>query len=569
VNIQYARNGDLHIAYRVVGDGPVDLVVVAGSITNLEVLWENPDYRRFYETLGDFARVIVFDKRGIGLSDRVRIGTLEERMEDVRAVMDAAGSASAALMGSSEGGPMSMLFAATYPERTSALILCGAEVKEETTDDWPWGEATREEFEAHVTLENVLARWGQGLSWAHLAPSRKDDEHLREWWGGLQVQSASPMDAIALMQMGFEIDVRHVVPSINVPTLIIHRVGDQVCHVENGRWLARHIAGAKYVELPGADHLAWIDADEILAEVREFLTGVREPKEPDRVLATVLFTDIVRSTERAHEAGDRAWRDLLERHHTAVRHELDRFRGREVDTAGDGFFAVFDGPARGIRCARSIVDAVHHLGLDVRAGLHTGEVELTPDAVRGIAVHTGARVASLAAPGEVLVSGTVKDLIAGSGIELADRGVHELKGVPGEWRVLRGRVIGAAVVVWRRTAIGVEFLVLHRSHIGTEFAGDWAWGHPGGGCHDGETASECARRELREETGIVAVCGPTGCGGADFETFQCEVPPETEVELSWEHDAYRWLPLGEARALCRPALVGDQLACVAELVAAR
>jgi class 3 adenylate cyclase len=435
VKIQYARNGDIHIAYTIVGEGPLDLVVVSGALTNLEVLWENPDYRRFHEGLGAFARVILFDKRGMGLSDRVRVGTLEERMEDVRAVMDATGSESAALMGNSEGGPMSILFAATYPNRTRALILSGAEVKEETTDDWPWGEGTRTEFEEWMTPESILGRWGQGLSVGYLMPSRKDDERLREWFGRLQVQSASPMEAIAFMRMGFEIDVRHVVPSVNVPTLIVHRVGDLVCHVGNARWLAQHIPAAKYVELPGDDHVAWADGDEILAEVREFLTGVREPAEPDRALATVLFTDIVESTERARELGDREWRSLLDRHHAAVRQELERFRGREVDTAGDGFFAVFDGPARGIRCARAIVDAVGSVGLDVRAGMHTGEVELAGDAVRGISVHTGARIASLATAGEVLVSGTVKDLIAGSGIDLEDRGVHELKGIPGEWRV--------------------------------------------------------------------------------------------------------------------------------------
>jgi pimeloyl-ACP methyl ester carboxylesterase len=435
VKIQYARNGDVHIAYTIVGDGPLDLIVVSGAITNLEVLWENPDYRRFHEELGTFARVILFDKRGMGLSDRVRVGTLEERMEDVRAVMDAVGCESAALIGNSEGGPMSLLFAATYPDRTRALILCGAEVKEETTDDWPWGEATRAEFDEMITPENVVARWGQGRVAAYVVPSRKDDQQLREWFGRLQVQSASPMDGLAFMQMGFEIDVRHIVPSINVPTLITHRVDDEVCHVENGRWLAQHIPGAKYVELPGSTHVSWIDGDDILAEIREFVTGVREPEEPDRVLATVLFTDIVGSTERAGELGDRGWRSLLDRHHAAVRRELDRFRGREVDTAGDGFFAVFDGPARGIRCAGAIVEAVRSVGLDVRAGLHTGEVELAGDAVRGISVHTGARIASLADPGEVLVSGTVKDLIAGSGIELDDRGVHELKGIPGEWRV--------------------------------------------------------------------------------------------------------------------------------------
>lgn len=356
-------------------------------------------------------------------------------MDDVRAVMDAAGSESAALLGVSEGGPLSMLFAAAHPERTRALILCGAEVKEEKTDDWPWGEATRAEFEQALDLDRVVAGWGKGLAADYFFPNRQGDEALRRWFGRLQVQSATPKDAVAFMRMAFEIDVRHVAPSIKVPTLIIHRTGDTICHVENARWLAGQIGGARYLELAGNDHMPWLDREEILAETQEFLTGVREPAEPDRVLATVLFTDIAGSTARAQELGDRAWRDLLERHHALVRADLARYRGREIDTAGDGFFATFDGPARGIRCARSIVEAVRGIGLEVRAGLHTGEVELAAGSVRGIAVHTGARVASLARPGEVLVSGTVKDLIAGSGIELTDRGSHELKGIPGEWRL--------------------------------------------------------------------------------------------------------------------------------------
>ena len=433
--IRYAANGDIHIAYRVHGDADVDLVIVAGAFSNLEVLWEIAEYRDCIERLATFARVITFDKRGMGLSDRVRAGTLEERMDDLRAVLDDAGSESAALFGNSEGGPMSMLFAATHPERTRALVLCGAEIKEELTDDWPWGESTRESFEESMQMDGLLERWGKGLGLQYFIPSRKDDVRLRELWGRLQVQSASPHEAVAFMRMAFEIDVRHVVPTITTPTLVLHRVGDLICHVENGRWLARHLPNAKYVELPGENHLAFIDGDDILDEIREFLTGVREPTEPERVLATVLFTDIVGSTSRAQELGDRRWRDLVERHHDVVRRELERFRGREVDTAGDGFFATFDGPARAIRSAKAMTESVRGLGLEIRAGLHTGEVELAGDAVRGIAVHTGARVAAQAGPSEVLVSQTVKDLVAGSGIELEDRGAHELKGVPGEWRL--------------------------------------------------------------------------------------------------------------------------------------
>jgi pimeloyl-ACP methyl ester carboxylesterase len=324
--VQYAENGGVHIAYRVLGDGPLDLVFVAGAITNLDVLWEMSEYRRACERLASFSRLILFDKRGMGLSDRVRVGTLEERMDDVRAILDAVGSEATALMGVSEGGPMSILFAATYPERTRGLILCGAEVKEETMDDWPWGKATREEFEAAMDTERVVSRWGKGLGADLFAPSRKGDARLREQFGRLQVQSATPHDAIVFMRMAFEIDVRHVVPSVNAPTLIVHRVGDKICSVENARWLARHIEGARYVELPGEDHLPWIDGDDILDEIQEFLTGVREPAMPDRMLATVLFTDIVGSTDRAQELGDRRWRDLLERHNEVVRRDLARFR---------------------------------------------------------------------------------------------------------------------------------------------------------------------------------------------------------------------------------------------------
>jgi class 3 adenylate cyclase len=433
--VRYAANGDIHLAYRVHGDAPVDLVLVPGAFTNLDVLWEIPEYRSHIEALASFARVITFDKRGMGLSDRARAGTLEERMDDVRAILDDIGSESAVLFGGSEGGPMSLLFAATYPERTQALILCGAEIKEEKTEDWPWGESTRDEFEEAMQIDRLLERWGKGLGLQFFIPSHKDDERLRELWGRLQVQSASPHEALAFMRMAFEIDVRHVVSTITAPTLVLHRVGDLICSVENGRWLAQNLPNATYIELPGENHIAFFESDDILEEVREFLTGVREPETPDRVLATVLFTDIVGSTERARELGDRRWRDLLDRHHAVVRDELVRFRGREVDTAGDGFFATFDGPARAIRCARSIVDDVRGIGLDIRAGLHTGEVELAGDDVRGIAVHTGARVAAQAGAGEVLVSQTVKDLVAGSGIAFEERGSRELKGIPGEWHL--------------------------------------------------------------------------------------------------------------------------------------
>jgi pimeloyl-ACP methyl ester carboxylesterase len=432
--VRFARSGDIDVAYRVVGDGPVDLVCVEGAYTHLEIAWELPQYRRYYERLAEFARVILFDKRGLGMSDRVPgATTLEERMDDIRAVMDAVGSERAAVIGESEGGPLSMLFAAAHPERTVALILQGAEVRERRDDDWPWGEGDEAELEEY--LVRLPETWGMGLGFQYLFPSVGDLEWGRAWLGRLQRHAATPASWEAFARMAFEIDVRHVAAAINVPTLVIHAVADQVCHVENARFLARTIPNARYVELAGGDHVPWLDPDATIAEIREFLTGTRESSTPDRALATVLFTDLVGSTGRAAELGDRRWGDLLEQHHASVRRELARFDGLEVDTAGDGFFATFDGPARAIRCAQAIVDAVRPLQLDVRAGLHTGEVELADGKVAGIAVNIGARVAAKADAGEVLVSGTVKDLVAGSGLEFDDRGVAALKGVPGEWRL--------------------------------------------------------------------------------------------------------------------------------------
>jgi class 3 adenylate cyclase len=433
-DVQFTRTGGVDVAYRVVGNGPIELVYAQGAYTHLELEWELPQFRRYCERLAEFTRLILFDKRGIGMSDRVPgATTLEERMDDIRAVMDAAGSERAAILGESEGGPLSILFAAAHPERTLALVLQGAEVRERKDDDWPWGEGTEEEFEEWMT--GLPERWGKGAAFGFLAPSVGDVEWGREWLGRVARSAATPASWEAFARMAFDIDVRHVVPSINVPTLILHAVDDKVCHVENARFLARHIAGARYVELPGGDHVPWFDPDQTIAEIQEFLTGRREAATPDRRLATVLFTDLVGSTTRATELGDRRWRDLLEQHHGAVRRELERFDGSEMDTAGDGFFATFDGPARAIRCARSIIDAVRPLELDVRAGLHTGEVEVLDGKVAGIAVNIGARVAARAGAGEVLVSGTVKDLVAGSGLEFEERGTAELKGVPGEWRL--------------------------------------------------------------------------------------------------------------------------------------
>ena len=432
--MRFARSGDVDIAYRIVGDGPIDLVYAQGFITHLEVNWELPQFRRYCERLAEFTRLILFDKRGMGMSDRVPgTTTLEERMDDIRAIMDAVGSERAAVMGESEGAPLALLFAAAHPERTVALILQGGEVRERTDEAWAWGESTEEAFE--TSMATLAERWGKGGTMVHRVPSAGDPEWLRAWWNRMLVNASTPAAAEAFMRMAFDIDVRHVVPAINVPTLVLHARDDQVCHVENARFLARTIRGARSVEREGGDHLPWFDPDDTLAEIREFLTGRREAGSPDRVLATVLFTDLVGSTEQAVELGDRRWRDLIEQHHAAVRRELARFDGREVDTAGDGFFATFDGPARAIRCAQAIVEAVRPLSLDVRAGLHTGEVELADGKLAGIAVNIGARVAAQATAGEVLVSGTVRDLVAGSGLEFDDRGGTALKGIPGEWRL--------------------------------------------------------------------------------------------------------------------------------------
>jgi class 3 adenylate cyclase len=434
-DVKFAKSGDVNIAYGIVGSGPIDLVYIQGAYTHLEVDWELPAFRRFCERLAEFTRLIMFDKRGLGMSERVPSATpLEVRMDDIRAVMDAAGSEQAAIMGESEGGPLAILFAAAHPERTRALILQGAEVRELTDDDWPWGESTPEEFETYMAI--VPERWGKGLAFGHLVPSMANDSSLpalESWLGKVQRNAATPASWEGFARMAFGIDVRDVVPTVHVPALIIHATDDQICDVGNARWLAKHLEGAKYVELPGGDHLPWFDPDETLAEIREFLTGSREAEAPDRILATVLFTDIVGSTERASALGDRRWRDLLDSHNASIRAELERYRGREVDTAGDGFLAVFDGPARAIRAGRAIVEAMRRLGLEVRVGVHTGEVEQLPGGkVGGIAVHIGARVADAAQPGEVLVSSSVRDLVAGSGLDFVDRGAHPLKGVAEE-----------------------------------------------------------------------------------------------------------------------------------------
>jgi class 3 adenylate cyclase/pimeloyl-ACP methyl ester carboxylesterase len=441
--VRYAKSGDVSIAYQVVGEGSFDIVYVPGSFSNVELSWTNPRIAAFYRRLASIGRLILFDKRGTGLSDRVAdIPSLETRMDDVRAVMDAVASERAAIIGISEGGPMTLLFAATYPDRAWAAVIYGGFVRGTWSPEFPYEPTVAEYDQSIATIPQSWASREQvvrTMQW--LVPSAAEDQDEIAWWERYLRQSVSPGAAVALTRMRADIDVSAVLPAIPIPTLIVHRDGDQGSDVRAGRYMAAKIPGARYVELPGIDHAPWYgDSDAILDAIDDFLIeewqDAKHESEPDRILATILFTDLVDSTAKAVEIGDRAWRELLTRHNERVRRQLVRFRGREVDSAGDGFFASgFDGPARAIRCACAIVDSVRELGLDVRAGLHTGECELVDGKIAGIAVNIGARVAGQAAPGEVLVSSTVKDLVAGSGLGFRDRGSHELKGIPGEWRL--------------------------------------------------------------------------------------------------------------------------------------
>ena len=430
IRTRYAKNGDINVAYQVFGEGNVDLVMVPGFISHIENYWDEPNFARWLRKVGSFARVILFDKQGTGLSDRSsKVPGMDERMDDVRAVMDAVGVEQAALFGISEGGSLATLFAASHPDRSQALILYGAFSQFKS-----W-------FQTQEALEDLFqyidSAWGSGESIAMFAPSMTEDAAFKEWWGKFERLGASPGAAKKIMHLNSQIDITDILPSVKVPTLVIHRTDDVTVNVQGGRRLAERIPNAKYVELPGVNHLPMVgeNSDRILDEMAQFLTGELRPIETESVLATVLFTDIVDSTKLAAELGDRQWRDLLERHHSLVRGELNRYRGREIDTAGDGFFATFDGPARGIRCACAIRGAVPSIGITIRAGLHTGECEVLGDKVSGLAVHIGARIMDKADPGEVLVSGTVKDLVAGSGFRFNDRGKHDLKGIPGEWRL--------------------------------------------------------------------------------------------------------------------------------------
>jgi pimeloyl-ACP methyl ester carboxylesterase/DNA-binding winged helix-turn-helix (wHTH) protein len=435
-SVKYARSGDVHIAYRVFGDGPRDMVLIPGTLSHLEILWATPANQHLLKRLTAFARVIVFDKRGQGLSDRVVAEqTLDERMDDVRAVMDAAGSKRATIYGWSEGGPMSLMFAATYPERATALVLYGtfASIK-----DKPWA-APREQWDG--MLRDWEAHWGEGILLRVNAPSMADNPASVQWCGKLERASASPGSIVALMRANYEIDVRHILPTIAVPTLVMHRTEDALIPVAAGRYLAKHIRGSRYAEIPGTDHTVGDgDTQDVIAdEIEEFVTGALERLEPHRVLTTVMFAYIEESSPRAAQIGEQPWRELLQSSYEVLRTELAAFRGRELKTTGDGLMAIFDGPARAIKFACSAREKVRKLGLQIRTGLHTGECELIGSDVRGIAVDIAAQVTSRANRDEVLLSSTVKDLVAGSNLQFADRGMHTFEAVPGEWHLFKAQ----------------------------------------------------------------------------------------------------------------------------------
>ena len=439
--IQYARNADVAIGYSVFGDGPVDVAYLS-PFSNLEVIWENPRYARFLRSLGSFARLIIVDRRGTGVSDRVSasdLPPLEDLVDDLTAVLDAVGSERVVPFGISDAAVLSAMYASARPDRSAGLILHGgtARGKQDTDYPWQWPEEEWEEY-----LATIWARWGTPEyareSLAQYNPSLADDERMLAWWGRFQRLSASPSSIFAMDNLMREMDIRQLLPAISVPTLVLHREDDRIEDVGSGRYLAKHIANARYVELPGGDHFPWAgDQDVVLDEIRAFLREVQEEQEEsfDRVLATIMFTDMVDSTAQAATLGDRRWRELQERHDGLIRSQLARYRGREMDTAGDGFFALFDGPARAVRCASAICTAMRGLDVEVRAGLHTGEIQSTGDGASGIAVAIGARIGALAGAGEVLVSSTVKNLVVGSGLEFEERGLHTLKGVPDEWRL--------------------------------------------------------------------------------------------------------------------------------------
>lgn len=434
---RYAKAPDgTSIAFQVVGDGPVDLVYASGIWSNVELMWEDPSWAHFLERLAKFSRLVLFDMRGVGLSDRgPEPPVLELQRDDVGAVMDAAGSADAVVFGGARAASMAMLFAATHPDRTKALVLYAPVAKTVSTPDFPYGKTPEEQT---VFFERFVREVGTGLNLHLQAPSVATDERFVMWWARFERLVASPSAYQELGRILTDVDVREVLPVIHVPTLVIHRKDDAIVLERQARYVADQIEGATYVQFPGRDHLPFIgDADAIVDEVEQFVTGRRPVREVDKVLATVLFTDIVDSTKRQAELGDRRWKELIERHHATVRDLLRRYRGEEQDTAGDGFFVRFDGPARAIRCAQDIVETIRPLGIEVRAGLHTGECEVVDGKCSGLSVSIGARVMANAGPSEVLVSRTVKDLTAGSGLTFQDAGEHELKGVPDRWHLYR------------------------------------------------------------------------------------------------------------------------------------
>lgn len=429
---KYAPNGDINIAYQVVGDGPVDVVLVFGFISHVELMWTG--MTPFLERLASFSRLIVFDKRGVGMSDPVEEAPIfEERMDDLRAVMDAAGSQEAIIVGLSEGAAMAALFAATYPERTRGLVLYGAAIRATWAPDYPWPPPRDALIEAGAMF--IAPFWGQGASIEIFSPSIQDVPWAREFTAKMERTAASPRMAQRLFEMFMDIDVRDALPAISSPTLVIHRRGDRVVNIRAARWVAEQIPQARLVEMEGIDHNAWVgDSGAFLDEIETFVTGARPTRVADRILATVMFTDVVGSTERAAELGDLAWREALDGLRSITRSELGRFGGTEVKTLGDGFLATFDGPARAVRCALELVRTSNNQKLPLRIGLHTGECEVMDEGdIGGMAVHIAARISDLASPGEILVSRTVTDLVVGSGLEFEDRGRHSLKGVPGEW----------------------------------------------------------------------------------------------------------------------------------------
>ena len=435
---RYARSGEISIAYQVFGEGDIDLVLAYPFISHLDLGWESPLLARFLRRLGTFARVIQFDRRGVGLSDPAgNAPTLEERMDDLRVVLDDVGSERAALLGMSEGAASCMLFAAAHPDRASALILWGAMARSTEAGDYPWASSREANLEA--TTELIAPHWGQGSTIEIFSPSIADNPQARDLQARYERQSASPMRVRELLDMFLGLDVRDVLPSIHTPTLVMHRSSDRAVPVGAARWLAGQIEGSEFVEYDGIDHFPWVgdNSDEVLDRIEEFVTGVRPAPTPERILATVLFTDLVDSTQKASELGDRRWRALLVEHQEVVRRHLGWCEGREVKTTGDGFLATFDGPTRAVECAAAIAADRSIPGIEVRAGLHSGELELMGEDIGGIAVHVAARVSALAGAGEILASRTVRDLTAGSGIEFAGIGSHRLKGVPEEWDLYR------------------------------------------------------------------------------------------------------------------------------------